>query len=94
MPYYAIRRQKESLQEAIDEITADFPDLTIWLKIPQPNAVAFFNLIKKELNQYMNRCKNWFGITGITPIEFKEKVKKLNQLRLNPPKKTRPRTAR
>ena len=87
LPYYAIRRQKESLQEAIDEITEKFPDLKIWIRIPQPNAIAFFNLIKKELGCYMNRDGNWFGIKNITQGEFKKKVKELNKRRVNPRKK-------
>jgi hypothetical protein len=87
IPYYAIRRQKESLQDAIDEITEKFPDLKIWIRIPQPNAVAFFNLIKKELGSYMNRDGNWFGLKDITSGEFKKKVKDLNQRRSNPRKK-------
>jgi phage anti-repressor protein len=87
MPYYAIRRQKESLQEAIDEITEKYPELKIWLKIPQPNAIAFFNIIKKELKPYMIRDGNWFGLKDIEPREFKQKVKLLNRKRTNPPTK-------
>jgi hypothetical protein len=87
MPYYAIRRQKESLQEAIDEIKEKYPDLKKWVQIPQPNAIAFFNLIKKELGEYMNRDGNWFGLKNITSSEFKKRVKELNKKRLAPPKK-------
>jgi hypothetical protein len=87
MPYYAIRRQKESLQEAIDEITEKYPELKVWLKIPQQNAIAFFNIIKKELKPYMIRDGNWFGLKDIEPREFKQKVKLLNRKRTNPPTK-------
>jgi hypothetical protein len=87
MPYYAIRRQKESLQEAIDEIKEKYPDLKNWIQIPQPNAIAFFNLIKKELGEYMDRDGNWFGLKNITSSEFKKRVKELNKKRLAPPKK-------
>jgi phage anti-repressor protein len=87
MPYYAIRRQKESLQEAIDEIKEKYPDLKKWIQIPQPNAIAFFNLIKKELGEYINRDGNWFGLKNITSNEFKKRVKELNRKRLAPPKK-------
>jgi hypothetical protein len=89
MPFYVIRCQKESLQDAINKIKKDYPDLKRWLRIPQPNAVAFFNLIKIQLGQYMNRDGNWFGLKDITPREFKKKIKELNKTRITPPKKKR-----
>jgi phage anti-repressor protein len=88
MPYYAIRRQQESIQDAIDEIMEKYPDLKLWLRIPQPNAVAFFNIIKKELGQYMIRDGNWFGLKDIEPSDFKKRIKALNKKRSNPIKKT------
>ena len=84
-PYYAIRRQKESIQEGIDEIKKDYPSLEEWLNIPQPNAVAFFNLVKKKLKSYIKRSgHNWFGLNNITEEEFKNKVIELNNNRINP----------
>lgn len=88
LPYYAIRRQKESLQEAMDAIMKKFPSLTIWLSIPQPNAIAFFNIIKKKLGMYMVRNGSWFGIKEISPNEFKERVNKINNTRMKPPRNT------
>jgi hypothetical protein len=86
MPYYVIRRQQESLQDAIDDIKIEYPKLKVWLNIPQPNAIAFFNLIKKELGEYMIRDGNWFGLKDIRSGEFKRKVKALNKSRKTPPK--------
>jgi hypothetical protein len=65
-----------------------YPDLKLWLRIPQPNAVAFFNIIKKELGQYMIRDGNWFGLKDIEPSDFKKRIKALNKKRSNPIKKT------
>jgi phage anti-repressor protein len=87
MPYYAIRRQQESVRDAIDEIMSSYPELKVWIKIPQPNAVAFFNLIKKELGIHMIRDGNWFGLKDIEPSAFKKKIKALNKKRSNPLKK-------
>jgi hypothetical protein len=87
MPYYAIRRQQESVRDAMDEIMASYPELKVWIKIPQPNAVAFFNLIKKELGIHMIRDGNWFGLKDIEPSAFKKKIKALNKKRSNPLKK-------
>lgn len=89
LPYYVIRRQNESMQDGINEIKAEYPDLEQWLSINQPNAIAFFNLIKKELGQYMVRDKNWFGLTDITPVEFKKKIKELNKRLVKPKRKTK-----
>jgi hypothetical protein len=87
LPYYAIRRQQESIQDAIDEIMESYPDLKYWLRVPQPNAIAFFNIIKKELGEYMIRDGNWFGLKDIEPSDFKKKIKELNKKRSNPSKK-------
>lgn len=58
-----------------------------WLNVPQPNAIAFFNLVKKKLKSYMKRSgHNWFGLNNITEEEFKNKVIELNNNRINPQK--------
>ena len=82
MPYYAIRCQKENIDGAIKKIKEDYPDLKYWLKIPQPNAIAFYNTIKKELGGHMIRDGNWFGLKNIKSREFKKRVKKLNKKRI------------
>ena len=82
MPFNVIRRQNISIESTINEHKEKYDvDLTIWFELEQPNAMAFYNIIKKELKQYMNISGFWFGLKNITEEEFKQKIYDINKRR-------------
>ena len=82
LPFNVIRRQNISIESTINEHKEKYDvDLTIWFELEQPNAMAFYNIIKKELKQYMNISGFWFGLKNITEEEFKQKIYDINKRR-------------
>ena len=73
-PYHAIRGQAEYVAFALDEIKSLYTTLTIVLDLPQPNAVIFYNIIKRELHKNIVRCGQWFALTNITDASFKRRI--------------------
>ena len=82
LPFNVIRRQNISIESTIKEHKEKYDvDLTIWFELEQPNAMAFYNIIKKELKEYMNISGFWFGLKNITEEEFKQKIYDINKRR-------------
>ena len=82
LPFNVIRRQNISIESTINEHKEKYDvDLTIWFELEQPNAMAFYNIIKKELKEYMNISGFWFGLKNITEEEFKQKIYDINKRR-------------
>ena len=78
-PFYVIRRQNVSIERTIQQHMDNYNvDLTIWLDMEQPNPIAFYKIIKRELNDYMITSGQWFGLRGITEEEFKNKIDDIN----------------
>ena len=82
LPFNVIRRQNISIESTINEHKEKYDvDLTMWFELEQPNAMAFYNIIKKELKEYMNISGFWFGLKNITEEEFKQKIYDINKRR-------------
>jgi hypothetical protein len=83
VPFYVIRCQKYSMENALQKIKKKFPQLEPFIALPQPNAVGFFNLIREKLGQYieMSNTRNWFSLNEMSAETFKVRVTKLNRKR-------------
>jgi hypothetical protein len=83
VPFYVIRCQKDSMENALKKIKKKFPQLEPFIALPQPNAVGFFNLIREKLGQYieMSNTRNWFSLNEMSAETFKTRVTKLNRKR-------------
>ena len=82
-PYYVIRSQKGSIKKIINTLNAKYNiNMTVWFELEQPNSVAFYNILKKELRKYMARDGLWFSIKDITENDFKSKIHDINKRRI------------
>ena len=82
-PYYVIRSQKGSIRKIISTLNTKHQlNMVIWFELEQPNSVAFYNILKKELKQYMTRDGLWFSIKDITEDNFKSKIYDINRRRI------------
>ena len=82
MPYYVIRSQVKSIDEAIKTQQIKYNNRLIVIHTSdQPNPVAFFNIIKSELKDNIKINKNWFSLNDMTDIEFKNKLIDINSRR-------------
>ena len=81
-PYYAIRSQNGSSDKIINNIrTRRNRDMSVFVELDQPNSVAFFNIIKSELCDNIERVGQWFNIVGMSEDEFKTKITDINKRR-------------
>jgi hypothetical protein len=82
MPYYVIRSQVKSIDEAIKTQQIKYSNRLIVIHTSdQPNPIAFFNIIKSELKDNIKINKNWFSLNDMTDIEFKNKLIDINSRR-------------
>ena len=82
-PFYVIRRQNVSIERTIQQHMINYNvELNIWLDMEQPNPIAFYKIIKQELNDYMTTSGQWFGLRDITEEEFKNKIYEINSRRI------------
>ena len=82
-PYYVIRSQKGSIKKIINTLNTKYNiNMTVWFELEQPNSVAFYNILKKELRKYMARDGLWFSIKDITENDFKSKIHDINKRRI------------
>ena len=82
-PYYVIRSQKGSIKKIINTLNAKYNiNMTVWFELEQPNSVAFYNILKKELRKYMARDGLWFSIKDISEYDFKSKIHEINKRRI------------
>ena len=86
-PYYALRRQEHSINDAIQKVKSKFPDVRIYLKIKHAGSIHFWNEVKvshlKENIIHTSGNSNWFGIKDITCSDFKKEIKNLDKIKLN-----------
>jgi hypothetical protein len=86
-PYYALRRQEHSINNAIKKVKDKFPDVVVYLKIKHAGSIHFWNEVKvstlKENIVHTDGTSNWFGIKDMTGSEFKKELKKLDKIKLN-----------
>jgi hypothetical protein len=86
-PYYALRRQEHSINNAIRKVKSKFPDVVIYLTIKHAGSIHFWNEVKvsslKENIVHTDGTSNWFGLKNMTSSEFKKELKKLDKIKLN-----------
>ena len=85
-PYYALRRQNNSINRAIQKIQNDFPNVVIYFKIKHAGSIHFWNEVKfSHLKENINKLNgtNWFGLKDMTGSDFKKEIKKLDMEKLN-----------
>ena len=84
-PYYAIRSQNGSSDKIINNIrTRRNRSMSVFVELDQPNSVAFFNIIKSELCDNIERVGQWFTIVGMSEDEFKTKITDINRRHRRP----------
>lgn len=82
---YAMRCQTSSYKAQLKKLKSKYGNnIRRVLTIKQPNAVVFWNRIKKELHDNIKCYKNtnWFSLVNMTKIQFKRKVIDLNTKRM------------
>jgi hypothetical protein len=85
-PYYALRRQNNSINSAIQKIQNDYPNVVIYFKIKHAGSIHFWNEVKfSHLKENINKLNgtNWFGLKNMTGSDFKKEIKKLDTEKLN-----------
>jgi hypothetical protein len=85
-PYYALRRQEHSINNAIRKVKDNFPDVVVYLKIKHAGSIHFWNEVKvstlKENIIHTTGTSNWFGLKDMTCSEFKKEIKKIDTEKL------------
>jgi hypothetical protein len=85
-PYYALRRQEHSINNAIRKVKSKFPDVVIYLTIKHAGSIHFWNEVKvstlKENIIHTTGTSNWFGLKDMTCSEFKKEIKKIDTEKL------------
>jgi hypothetical protein len=82
---YAMRCQTKSYNSQLRALKSKYGDnIRRTLTIKQPNAVVFWNSVKRALSKNMEHdVGNWFMLKNMTKMQFKRKVIELNKHRLN-----------
>ena len=86
-PYYAIRRQKSSINSTIQKIKNDYTNIKVILKVEHAGSIHFWNEVKfshLENNITHTNQNNWFNIKNIEESAFKKAIKNLDIAKLNP----------
>lgn len=84
---YAMRCQSNSYGAQLKKLKSKYGDnIRRVLTIKQPNAVVFWNTIKKELRDTIecDNQTNWFRLVNMTKMQFKRKVIELDRKRVSP----------
>ena len=81
-PYYALRRQNNSINSAIQSIKKKYPSVVVYFQLNHAGSIHFWNEVKfSHLHEniiHTEGTSNWFKITGLTESEFKRSLKKLD----------------
>jgi hypothetical protein len=84
--FYAMRCQSSSYNKRVKELKLKHGDnIKRTFTIKQPNAIAFWKSVKKELRDNMecDSATNWFSLKDITKLQFKKKIAEMEDKRLN-----------
>ena len=82
---YPIRSQLKSMNSAIKKLKSKYGDeLVVTYKIEQPNAVIFWNCIKKRYSLNIDKCSDsgWFKLNQMTLKNFKKNIIIMDKERL------------
>jgi hypothetical protein len=81
---YPIRAQLKNMKNSIRKLKKQYGnDLVVTYKIEQPNAVIFWNLIRKKYAQNITKCSdsNWFKLEDINLKTFKTNINDMDKSR-------------
>jgi len=86
-PYYVLRRQEHSINNAIQKVKDNFPNIKIYIKIKHAGSIHFWNEVKsshlKNNIVHTSGNSNWFKIEDMTGSEFKQELRQLDAIKLN-----------